>query len=80
MFNRPIKKLRIMFELFPRVNFNRIQQGYSKIKTSVEFHSLEDRSQSKLSYSKYFKCNMYFVNLCGKGLNSQQALLFAALR
>ena len=58
--------------------FNRIQQGYSRLKTSVEFHSLENRSQSKLFYPNYFKCIMYFV--CGKGLNSKQALLFAALK
>ena len=70
-----------MFELFSRVNFNRIQQGCSKLKTSVEFHSLENRSQSKLSYSiKYFKYIMYFVKLCQKGINSKQALLFAALK
>ena len=80
MFNRQIKKIRAMFELFPRVNFNRIQQGYSKLKTSVEFHSLENRSQGKLSYSKYFKCIIYFVKLCEKGLNSKQALLFEALQ
>ena len=42
-----------MFELFSHINFNRIQQGYSKLKKSVEFHSLENQSQSKLSYSKY---------------------------
>ena len=80
MFNCRIKKIRIMFELFPRVNFNRFQQGCSKLKTLVEFHSLENRSQSKLSYSKYFKCVMYFVMLCGKGQNSKQALLFTALK
>ena len=45
-----------MFELFPSVNFNRIQQRHSKLKTSVEFHSLENRNQSKLSYS-----NMHYV-------------------
>ena len=41
MFNRQIKKIRIIFELFPRLNINRIQQECSKLKTSVEFHSLE---------------------------------------
>ena len=80
MFNRQIKKIRIMFEIFPHVNSNRIQEGHSKLKTSVEFHSLENRSQGKLSYFKDFKYIMYFVKLCGKGLNSKQALLFAALK
>ena len=80
MFNRQIMKVRIMFEHFPHINFDRIQQGHSKLKTLVEFNSLENRSQSKLSYSKYFKCIMYFVKLCGKGLNSKQALLFVALK
>ena len=69
-----------MFELFPRVNFNQIQQGYSNLKTSVEFHSLENRSHGRLSYAKYFKCIIYFVKLCRKSLNSEQALLFAALK
>ena len=71
MFNRQIKKVRIIFEPFPCVNLNRIQQEYSKLKTSVEFHLLENRSQSKLSYSKYFKCIMYFVKLCEKGPTSK---------
>ena len=62
-----------MFELFLRVNFNRIQQGYSKLKTSVEFHSLENRSQSKLSYSKYFKCIMCFVKLCDREVPKLEA-------
>ena len=80
MFNRQIKKIRIMSEVFPPVNSNRIQEGHLKLKTSVEFHSLENRSQGKLSYFKDFKYIMYFVKLCGKGLNSKQALLFAALK
>ena len=67
MFNRQIEKIRIMFELFPRVKFNRIQQGYSKLKTSVEFYSLENRSQSKLSYSKYFKMHYVFRRVMRKG-------------
>ena len=80
MFNRQIKKIQIMFEVFPPVNSNRIQEGCSKLKTSVEFHALENRSQGKLSYFKDFKYIMYFVKLCGKGLKSKQALLFAALK
>ena len=80
MFNRQIKKIQSMFEVFPPVNSNRIQKGHLKLKTSVEFHSLENRSQGKLSYFKDFKYIMYFVKLCGKGLNSKQALLFAALK
>ena len=39
-----------MLEVFPHVNSNRIQEGHSKLKTSVEFHALENRSQGKLSY------------------------------
>ena len=69
-----------MFELFPCVNFNRIQQGYSKLKTSLEFYSLENRGQSKLSHSKYFKMHHVFRQVMQKGLNSKQALLFAALK
>ena len=80
MFNRQIKKIRIMFEVFHPVNSNRIQEGHSKLKTSVEFHSLENRSQGKLSYFKDFKHIMYVVKLCRKGLNSKQGLLFAALK
>ena len=49
MFNQRIKKIRIMFEVFPHVNSNRIQEGHSKLKASVEFHALENRSQGKLS-------------------------------
>ena len=66
MFNQQIKKIRIMFEVFPPVNSNRIQEGHSKLITSVEFHSLGNRSQGKLSYFKDLKY-MYFVQLCGKG-------------
>ena len=65
MFNRQIEIIRITFELFPRVNFNQIQQGYSKLKTSVEFHSLENRSQSEESHSKYFKMHHVFRQFCG---------------
>ena len=68
-----------MVELFPRVNFKRIQQGYPKLKTSVEFYSLEIEIRVScliLNTSNAF-CN--FVKLCGKGLN-KQALLFAALK
>ena len=80
MFNRQIKKIQIMFEVFPPVNSNRIQEGHLKLKTSVEFHSLENRSQGKLSHFEDFKYIMYFAKLCGKGLKSKQALLFAALK
>ena len=41
MFNPWIKKIRIMFEVFSPVNSNQIQEGHLKLKTLVEFHSLE---------------------------------------
>ena len=80
MFNWQIKKIQIMFEVFPPVDSNQIQEGHSKLKTKVEFHSLENRGQGKLSNFKDFKYIMDFIKLCGKSLNSKQALLFAALK
>ena len=63
-----------MFELLRRVNLIEFNKDrYSKLKTSVEIHSLENRSYSKLPYSKYFKCIMYFVKM-RKGLKLEASI------
>ena len=48
MFNRYIKKIRILSELLPGVNFNRIQQGYSKLK--LQLNSIHLKIEVRVNY------------------------------